>query len=197
MHKLCVFFIWLITIPIVHAVQPSFMYTPLTKKEMALHFGSNNPIKKLVFDHRYKAYKISITNPLNDEIVIQSKSIIPTPLSPLQVEQSLQQSMSAAPWLIGAGWTCLLTGCLGFALIPSIVFGGTLIIAGIIGMQNNHLPSVTQHTIKHVLIDGIHDYIIPAHDHVNLLIILPATISSLQLTYNSNNKNIDSTITLK
>ena len=155
--------------------QPLITCTPLTTKEVNAHFGSNNPIKKLLFNSLYQAYSLTIINPTANALILQSAQCVPKPLSPAQAEQKLSQSMTLAPWLIGIGWTTTLTAVIGFATIPSILFGATLIIAGVIGMNNNHLPVSTAHTIKHLLIDGTHDYLIQAFDKANLIIILPAT----------------------
>jgi hypothetical protein len=155
--------------------------TPLTTKEVNAHLGSNNPIKKLLFKSRYKAYSLTIINPTAHNLILQSPQCLPKPLTPTQTEQQLSQSMTLAPWLIGIGWTTTLTAVIGFATIPSILFGATLIIAGVIGMNNNHVPPSTAHTIKHLLMDGTHDYLIQAFDKANLIIILPAVTPTLKL----------------
>lgn len=158
---------------------PLISCTPLTTKEVNAHLGSNNPIKKLLFKSFYQAYSLTIINPAARNLIVQSAQCAPKPLSPTQAEQKLSQSMTLAPWLIGIGWTTTLTSIIGFATIPSILFGATLIIAGVIGMNNNHLPALTAHTIKHLLIDGTHDYLIKPFDKANLIIILPAAATTL------------------
>lgn len=161
---------------------PIITCIPLTKGEISTHFGSNNPIKKFLFKHSYQAYALTIANPTTSNFILQSSQCLPTPLPPIQVEQKLSQSMALAPWLIGIGWTTALTAGIGIAIIPSVLFGATLIIAGVIGMNNNPLPSSTAHTIKHLLVDGTHDYLIPAVSKTKLIIILPTATPTLSVT---------------
>ncbi len=172
-------------LPIQIMAVPHITSSPLTKKQINDHFGCNNPIKKLLFTHKFKAHNLVVTNPTDQPLLLKSNTCTPAPLHPSEVEKKLSQSLSAAPWLLGAGWAVLLTKVIGFAIIPSIMFGATIILAGVIGMNNNHLPANTHHTITHLLIDGVHDYLVPAHDHGDFIIILPAKATTLTIPYTS------------
>lgn len=165
------------------ATSPHITSAPLTKKQINEHFGSNNPIKKLLFTHKFKAYNLAITNPTSQALLLKSAACSPMPLQPEEVGKKLSQSLAATPWLIGAGWAVLLTKIIGFAIIPSIMFGATVILAGVIGMNNANVPAPTRHTINHLLIDGIHDYLIPANDRADLIIILPYKATTLTVPY--------------
>lgn len=171
------------------ATTPHITSSPLTKKQIHEHFGSNNPIKKLLFTHKFKAHNLVIINHTDQPLLLKSNTCTPAPLQPGEVDNKLSQSMAAAPWLIGAGWAVLLTKVIGFAIVPSIMFGATVILAGVIGMNNSHLPAQTQHTITHLLIDGVHDYLVPAHDHASLIIILPCKTKQLSISYSYQDSN--------
>lgn len=176
------------------ATQPAFSTRTLSKKETSKSFGSNNPIKRLLFENRYRAYELSVINPTNTSLYLKSHSWAPQPLQPHDITQKLSQSKSAAPWLLGACWSAALINLLGFAIIPSIVAGCTIIIAGIAGMNNKDLPENTQHTIKNLLIDGIHNYKIPAHDKLKFLIILESKAKNLSIAYSMDNNTAEKTI---
>lgn len=157
------------------AANPSISCTKLSKNELNLYFKSNNPLKKMLFSNEYQAYTIIIANPSPNSLILQSSKFMPRPINPLLVSQKLSQSISAAPWLCGIGWGIFATKIIGLALIPSVLLGATIIIAGVIGMHNHSLPQSTRHTITHQLIDGIHDYQIDPYNQAKFIVILPHT----------------------
>lgn len=173
-----------------------FTSRPLSTQEIHLHFESNNPVKELLFKKDYKALFIVIDNPIPTPLILCSAQAAPLPLNPATATKKLSQSKAAAPWIIGAGWAIILTNVVGFALIPSLVLGATIIVAGVVGLNNNHLPKTTNHTIKHLLLDGIHDYLIPAYEQTAVIVLLPRNTTSLTLPYLVNNTLFTSTITL-
>jgi hypothetical protein len=181
----------LIMLPtILTAAQPTFTSRPLNKQETSTYFASNNPLKKLLFENKYRAYELTIANPTDTPLVLKSGSCTPRPLQPQEACKKLSQSKAVAPLILGAGWTAILINVLGFSIIPSIVSGVTILIAGVIGMNNSHLPSQTQHTIKHLLADGIHNYSVPAHDQIKLIILLSSSARDLSFPYTiRNNKD--------
>lgn len=170
---------------------------PLTTKEYNYYFGSNNPIKQQLFKYRHQAYKLIIHNQDDHEIYLQSQLSSPTPLSNSKITELLSQSMAGAPWLIGIGWGALLMGVIGLAIIPSIVFGCTLTAAGILGMQNKPLPEHTQHTIKHLLFDGIHKYTISSCTRQEFILVLPIKTEQLTLFYTTDKNDHTQTIQIK
>lgn len=163
------------TLPYRLAAKPSISCSKLTKNELSRYFGSNNPFKKMLFTYQYQAYELTIVNPTPNSLTLQSSKLIPKPINPLVTSQKLSQSMSATPWICGIGWGILATKIVGFAIIPSVLLGATVIIAGIIGMNNQTLPQSTRQTITHQLIDGIHDYQIAPYNQASFIIILPHT----------------------
>lgn len=169
------------------AAAPSFTYKPLTRAETNHHFGSNNPIKKIFFLHQHQAYTITITNPTANAITLNSSKCIPLPINPHIATKKLSQSMAAAPWICGIGWGVFATKIIGFALIPSILLGATIIAAGVIGMNNRTLPQSTRQAITHQLIDGIHDYHINAYEENSFIIIVPRNTKQLVITHSSGN----------
>ena len=163
----------------------------LSTNETSRYFASNHPGKKMLFDASYQAYQLTITNPTPHAHLIQSNKTIPTPLQPDQVTYQLKQSTAALPWLMGIGWATLLTKVIGLALIPCIVLGATVIIAGSIGIQQRNLPATTDHAIKHLLLDNEHNYLIPPFDHASLIVILPHHTEQLSLCFKEQDSNND------
>lgn len=165
------------------AAAPTFTCSPLTRSQINHHFGSNNPVKKMIFMRQHKAYAITITNSTASPIILASNQCTPIPINPQLASKKLSQSMAAAPWVCGIGWGIFATKIIGFAIIPSILLGATIIVAGIIGMSNHSLPPSTQHTITHHLLDGIHDYHINAYDQASFIIILPYGTKQLTIAH--------------
>lgn len=178
------------------SAEVNFKLRPLSSQEIHFHFGSNNPVKELLFKREYKAFFIQIDNATAAQLLIRSSVADPAPLHPVAATKKLSQSKAAAPWIIGAGWAAILTNVVGFALISSLVLGATIIVAGVVGLNNTHLPKPTNHSIKHLLLDGIHDYVVPAYEQLEIIVLLPAGSSSFTLPYLANNTLFTPTIPL-
>ena len=160
-----------------------FMIVPLTRKKVNRHFGSNNPIKKLLFSIQHKPYALTVMNPTAQALTLQTDQWLPKPLNPVTTMRKLAQSMAAAPWLIGIGWGVFITKVIGFAIIPAVLLSATIIASCVMSLSNQHLPKNTQQTIDHLLIDGIHGYTIAAHSSAEFMVICPRDTKQLVITY--------------